>query len=111
MIALGLASVGLPFGRAKGNVYLNKFLRFAEPRGPQPPPSGGPLFAFAHSRGRSAGRGPNIDVLFVKQALRLRAVRRRPTAADCNSPKGSRSPPPSANSKPADPEITKKYIE
>ena len=26
-----------------------------------------------------------------------RAVRRRPTAADCNSPKGSRSPPPSAN--------------
>ena len=82
-------------------------MRFEEPCGPQPRPSGGPLFAFAHSRGLSAGRGPNIDVLFVKQALRLRAVRRRPTAADCNSPEGSRSPPPSANSKPAGRRITK----
>ena len=26
-------------------------MRFEEPRGPQPRPSGGPLFAFAHSRG------------------------------------------------------------
>ena len=40
---------------------------------------------------------PEYRCLFVKQALRLRAVRRRPTAADCNSPEGSRRPPPSAN--------------
>ena len=49
------AAFRLPFGRAKGNVYLNKFLRFAEPRGPQPPPSGGPLlFAIAHTRAPQA---------------------------------------------------------
>ncbi len=29
-------------------------------RGPQPRPRGGPLFAFAHSRGRSAGCDPNF---------------------------------------------------
>jgi len=34
--------------------------RFKEPRGPQPPASGGPLFAFAHSRGRSAGCCPKF---------------------------------------------------
>ncbi len=60
---------------------------------------GGPiLFANAHTRA-TAGCDPNIDALFIKQALRLRAVRRRSTAADCNSHEGSRSPPPSANSR------------
>ena len=38
-----------------------------------------------------------------------RAVRRRPTAADCNSPEGSRSPPPSANSR-LPPECLKIYV-
>ncbi len=81
------AAFRLPFGRAKGNVYLNRFLRLAESCGPQPPPSGGPLFAFAHSRGRSAGRGPNIDVLFVKQALRLRRFAATPSRRTATRPK------------------------
>ncbi len=35
-------------------------MQFAELRGPQPSPRGGPLFAFAHSRGRSAGCDPKF---------------------------------------------------
>ena len=75
-------------------------LRFGEPCGPQPLPRGGPLFAFAHCASPRSPR-PEYRCLFVKQALRLRAVRRRPTAADCNSLYARLRPPPSANRTPA----------
>ena len=61
---------------------------------------GGPLFAFAHCASPRSPR-PEYRCLFVKQALRLRAVRRRPTAADCNSLYARLRPPPSANRTPA----------
>ncbi|NBJ06764.1 hypothetical protein D1647_11330, partial [Alistipes sp. Z76] len=78
-------------------IYINAVLRTARAAASA---RGGPLFAqLIHAV--SAGCDPNIDVLFVKQALRLRAVRRRPTAADCNSLYARLRPPPSANRTPA----------
>ena len=60
-------------------------LRFEEPRGPQPPPSGGPLFAFAHCASHRRLLPEYIIDRYCDSPSR--AVRRRPTAADCYLPK------------------------
>ena len=71
----------LPFVRTKGNVIKEKG-RLAESCGPQPPASGGPLFACAHSRGPRRLLPENFPINDACGSLN-RAVRRRPTAADC----------------------------
>ena len=62
---------------AAGLANARELMQSAGLRGPQPPPSGGPLFAFAHSRGLSAGCCPNILKVFA--TLRVAQFAAAPT--------------------------------
>ena len=81
-------------------------LRLGESRGPQPPASGGPQLVL-HSFAISAGCCPKVYYNMYCDSS-SRAVRRRPTAADCNSLFARLRPPPSANSSLQKPIILKK---